>query len=139
MTEVGICILNYNMPEATDALVKALHTRVEVPYKLNVLDNGSDIVSPSTFTTMFLEYNQQTTAGWLYYLSHTMISKLDYVWLLITSNVLDPKGECPLTPLVDFLDHNPNAVAIHPALTEHSTTSWTHLKTRGGNQPERHG
>jgi hypothetical protein len=132
--KVAAVVLNYNMPEAVDALVEAFQKRIQIPYDLHVIDNGSDLVPPSKFTTDFILDNAQTTGGWLYFLE--AYGRLyDYVWLIITSASLPSGTDCPLTPLVDFLDDTPNAVAIHPALTPQSTTSWDHLKTRGGDQP----
>jgi hypothetical protein len=36
-----------------------------------------------------------------------------------------------------FLRDNPDAVGIHPALTNDSTTHWEHMKSRGGAEPRR--
>ncbi len=43
----------------------------------------------------------------------------------------------PLTPMAQLLVDDANAVVVHPALTEDSTTAWKHMITRGGDQPRR--
>jgi len=54
------------MPERTNALVKYIHNHAQVfPVDVIVVDNGSDLVKPSKYTTVRLEKNLQTTGGWL--------------------------------------------------------------------------
>lgn len=65
MSSTAIIIVNYNMPERTDALCEEINKRVKSDYRLIVVDNGSDIVNPSWFTELALEKNVQTTGGWL--------------------------------------------------------------------------
>ena len=133
---VCACILNYNMPEATEALANAVWNQEGVKgLSLRVLDNGSDLIFPARCTTDYIEKNVQTTNGWLHFLRMSEDYGYEYVWLLITSVVINSEHTQILAPMVDFMNHNPNAVVIHPALTSWSTTSWEHLKSRGGNQP----
>ena len=53
------------MPERTDALCEHIREYVSWPYSLIVVDNGSDLVAPSQYTTLRLDTNIQTTGGWL--------------------------------------------------------------------------
>lgn len=138
MSSTAIIIVNYNMPERTDALCEEINKRVKSDYRLVVVDNGSDIVNPSRFTGLSLEKNVQTTGGWLAGLDHAdTLGKFDYYWFLITSTEFTSDVYDILTPMVEFMDANKEAVGIHPALTGDSTTHWAHMITRGGDEPRR--
>ncbi len=141
MERVAIILTNYNMPERCDALCEHIVKHVHYPHDLIVVDNGSDLIAPSRFTTLCLEENRQTTGGWLAGLEYadTLAAERGRpfyaYWFLITSaefpanlNGLYPD---PLNILIEPLLDNPDVVGVHPALTEDSTTAWGHLKTRG--------
>jgi GT2 family glycosyltransferase len=130
--KVACLITNYNMPERTDDLVKYIRHNVKVPCDVVVVDNGSDLVKPSKYTTVRLEKNIQTTGGWLAGLNSLDRQYFAY-WFLITSTEF-VYGESfdPLMPMVAKLQNDEQAVGVHNALTVDSTTAWTHLKTRGG-------
>jgi hypothetical protein len=110
--KVAIFIVNYNMPERTDALAGCIKQRVRWPYELFVIDNGSDLCLPSKYTNVSLENNAQTTAGWL--------------------AGLEEADRDPLEPMAELLVEDGEAVGVHPALTADSTTAWTHLISRNG-------
>jgi hypothetical protein len=134
VNKVAAIITNYNMPERADAL--ADYIRAHCPLADVVLvDNGSDIMPPPRNTAVFLPQNVQTTGGWLAGIAG--LKKREYFgyWFLITS--AEFTGGDPLTPMVEFLEADENAVGIHPALTLDSTTSWTHMIARGNNAPRR--
>ena len=137
MNRVAIVITNYNMPERADALCRHIRDRVLWPYSLIVIDNGSDLVPPSQYTTLKLDTNIQTTGGWLAGLNEAdrlaalAGEKFLAYWFLITSAAFIGYAD-PLTPLAWALVQNENAVGVHPALTENSTTAWGHLKHRNG-------
>ena len=61
MNKVAIILLNYNMPERADDAVANILARVQVPYELIVVDNGSDIVEPADSTTLMLSKNVQVS------------------------------------------------------------------------------
>lgn len=142
MKPVAVILTNYNMPERTDALCDHICKYADWPFELIVVDNGSDLVEPSQFTTLRLVENRQTTGGWLAGLSHAdeIASRRGVefyaYWFLITSAAFN-SGQCtdPLTPLVNVLLNDPVAVGVHPALAPDSTTAWDHLKWRGGDSP----
>lgn len=144
MDRVAIILVNYNMPERTDALCDCIVDHVKWPHSLIVVDNGSDLCRPSRYTTLRIIGNRQTTGGWLAGLKEAdrlvKIHDEPYFayWFLITSAEF-PEGQNidPLTPLVEALQTIPEAVGIHPALTGDSTTAWQQLLTRGGDQPRR--
>ena len=135
LNRVAIIITNYNMPERTDALCAHIRERVLWPYSLIVVDNGSDLVPPSQYTTLKLDTNIQTTGGWLAGLEEAdrlaALAGEGFLayWFLITSAAFTGYAD-PLTPLVWALLRDENAVGVHPALTSDSTTAWGHLKAR---------
>lgn len=132
---VAIIISNYNMPERTDALCAHIRARVRWPHDLVVVDNGSDLVAPSKYSTVHLNPNRQTTGGWLAGIDYAGPDYLAY-WILITSTEFLPGDDDMLAPLAGLLLEDQNAAGVHPALTADSTTAWEHLKTCGG-QPRR--
>ena len=135
---VAIVVTNYNMPEACDRIAAEIHRRVYCDYELIVVDNGSDLQPAPRYSKVLLPENVQTTGGWLAGLDYAdKLGKFDYYMFLITSMSFDDGNYDPITPMVEFMDAHPEAVGIHPALTPDSTTSWEHLKTRGGNEPRR--
>lgn len=132
MSSTAILITNYNMPERTDALCEHIEDNVRCDYDLFVVDNGSDIMPPSRFTTEWLEKNVQTTGGWLEALkcADAVGREYSYYWFLITSAEFMPASGDVLSPMVDFMDDDPEAVGVHPALSRDSVTAWTQLWAR---------
>ena len=135
--KIAVLIVNYNMPERTDALVEAIQARVKWPHELFVIDNGSAIAPPSQYTTVRLAENVQTTGGWLAGLEAAKGGDWLAYWFLITSAEFPEGDSDPLAPLANLLVGDQAAVGVHPALSEDSTTAWKHLITRGGDVPRR--
>lgn len=129
--KVAAIITNYNMPERTNALVEYIHENVKTPCDVIVVDNGSDLAKPSKYTSVQLTKNLQTTGGWIAGLNSLIGTYFAY-WFLITSTEFTVESQDPLTPMVEKLNNDDNAVGVHNALTVDSTTAWEHLKTRGG-------
>lgn len=134
MDRVATFVVNYNMPERTNALCQYLAENVKSPLDIIVVDNGSDIQPPSKYTALRLDENVQTTNGWLMGLHYAdcLAQKrgtpyLAY-WFIITSAEFVGGGD-PLAPMLKCFQSYQNAVACHPALTHDSTTSWEHMKT----------
>ena len=145
MSGVAILIVNYNMPERTNALVEHINRTVRCGFELVVIDNGSDLAPVSPYTRIRIKENVQTTRGWLRGLNfikrHGMMPFA--YWFLITSAEFPAEGSAedhgrwrdPLSPMVELLLDDPNAVGVHPALTSDSTSAWKHLFSRGMNKP----
>ena len=134
---VAAVITNYNMPEATDALCEHILNYADWPVTLYVVDNGSDLVKPSRYTTQRLERNVQTTGGWLAGLDAAFADGGFFAyWFLITSAEF-VGDENPLAPMAEVLVNVNQAVGIHPALTNSSSADWPHLFSIGGNEPRR--
>jgi len=113
------------MPERCDALVE--HIRAHEGCEVVVVDNGSDLVPPSKYTTVRLAKNIQTTGGWLEGLK--LARGADFYWILITSAEFIGVPVLPqMLKAMRLYDH---CVGVHPALTKDSTTSWEHLKEIG--------
>ena len=134
---VAAIIVNFNMPERTDALCEHLLKYVKWPMVLIVVDNGSDLMPPSKYSTIRLPANVQTTGGWLAGLEQARKYKdLLAYWFLITS--AEFVGKCdPLAPMADLMANVSQLVGFHPALTNDSTSAWKHLIKRNGNLPRR--
>lgn len=137
--KVAILIVNYNMVERCDALAEYIKRTVNWPYRLFVIDNGSDLVPPSSHTNVYIRENVQTTGGWLEGLRYASKYREKYLayWFLITSAEFPPGDADPLAPLARILLNDDQAVGVHPALTKDSTTHWSHMITRGGDGPRR--
>lgn len=139
---VAILIVNYNMPERTDALCERINDTVKTPNNLIVIDNGSDIAEKSKYTTLSMATNVQTTGGWLMGLHYADAlarkhgEKHFAYWFFITSAEIASDFDV-LTPMVDFMASDKDIVGVHPALTNDSTTSWGQLYNRGTGAPRR--
>ncbi len=133
MKPVAILIVNYNMQERTDALVESIEQRVKYPHATIVIDNGSDIQQPSQYTNVRIRPNIQTTGGWLEGLKAAEQIKPFAYWFFITSSEFTDGESDPLAPMVELLETG--AAGVHPALTQDSTTSWTHMLDRGTGKP----
>ena len=128
---VAVIITNLNMPERADALAEELF-RSDWPFDLFLVDNGSDIMPPAKWTSVHLDKNIQTTGGWLAGVEASRLTGIDYLgylFLITSAEFVDGGGDV-LASMAQFLVDTPDAVGIHPALTEDSTTAWEHLKTR---------
>jgi len=129
MNKIACIITNYNMPERTDALAEFILKKYKKIVDLIVVDNASDLVPPSQYTTLFLKENIQSTGGWLRGLEEAKKLNPFAYWFIITSAEFIGK-DC-LNPMIKLLENNPNAVGVHPALSLDSSTPWKHLFTRG--------
>jgi GT2 family glycosyltransferase len=127
MEKVTAIISNYNMPERCDRLVEHIHAHEKC--EVVVVDNGSDLVPPSKYTTVRLEKNIQTTGGWLEGLKLARSGGSDFYWVMITS--AEFVGVPVLGQMLKAMKVYPHCVGVHPALTKDSTTSWGHLKAIG--------
>ena len=134
---VAAIIVNFNMPERCDAICEHLLRYVKWPMVLIVVDNGSNLMPPSKYSTVRLPVNVQTTGGWLAGLERARKYKdLWGYWFLITSAEFAGEND-PLAPLADLMMNNSQVVGVHPALTEDSTSAWKHLFKRDGDLPRR--
>jgi GT2 family glycosyltransferase len=137
VNRVAAFVVNYNMPEKTDALCEHISANVKSPIDVIVIDNGSDLQPPSKYTALRLDENVQTTNGWLMGLHYAdaLAQKRGTpyfaYWFIITSAEFLPCSGDPLAPLLKLLHLYSDSVGVHPALSDDSTTSWTHLKTIG--------
>jgi hypothetical protein len=138
--KVAIFLTNYNVPERADALYEHVAKNTKVPYDFYLTDNASDLCPPSQYTNVWIRgKNKQTTAGWLEGLKAAKASGQDYSAYIFTITSCDFNGLSgdPLEPMLKLLEDDSNAVGVHAALTADSTTSWEHLKARGGTLPRR--
>ena len=132
MKRAAVIILNYNMREAADRWVETIKKRVTFPHDLIVVDNGSDKLEPSQFTTLRLERNVRTTGGMRLGIEYADMRGLTeygerpgYYWLLTTSTELAYCAVDPLQTLVEAMESKPDAVSIAPAY-DSTVLAWTH-------------
>lgn len=131
--KVAVFIANFNMPEKADALYEYIEAHAKHPTDIYLIDNASDLVPPARHSNVFITpHNKQTTAAWLEGLRTATAKEkyFAYVFCITSADFPETAGD-PITPLVELLQQNSNAVGVHAALTADSTTSWTHLITRG--------
>jgi hypothetical protein len=127
------------MAERADALFEFVERKTSWPTDVFLCDNASDLVAPAVHTNVWIRgHNRQTTAGWNECLKQARKQGdyFAYVFTITSCDFPETTGD-PITPLAEFLQDNPNAAGVHAALTADSTTSWEHLKTRGGTGPRR--
>lgn len=143
MDRIALVLTNYNMPEATDAIIQHVIDNVKWPVDLFVVDNASDIAQPSEWSVMCLPNNVQTTRGWDagFRLSDIIADSrgepyLAY-WVMITSLKFFADGVDVLAPMAELLKDNSQAVGVHASLDDKSTTAWNHLRNRGTHAPRR--
>lgn len=114
----AIIILSYNMPEATDKLVEHILETVKFPRDLIVVDNGSDLVEPSKYSTFVIPENVQTTNGFLQGLEYAdSLNTYTYYWLIISSaEFISEDKRDPLEVLLPIFDADPNAYCVQPSI-----------------------
>lgn len=137
--KVAVFIANFNMCEAADALYEYIERHTKWDTDIYLVDNASDLVPPAEHTNVWIKpRNKQTTAAWLEGLREAEKCGPYFAYVFaITSTSFPDIEQDPITPMAELLQQNNNAVGVHAALTSDSTTSWSHLITRGGDQPRR--
>jgi hypothetical protein len=134
------------MPERTDALCAHIEENVKIAqYDFFVVDNGSDLVEPSKYTTDWIDQNCQTTCAWLTglaasdeYARMNLPNPYFAYWIMITSTEFVEGSGDLLTPLVETLTTHQNAAVVHPALTADSTSAlMEQMGDRGSGLPRR--
>jgi hypothetical protein len=139
MNKTAIVLLNYNMPERADDAVANILARVQAPYELIVVDNGSDIMEPADSTTLWLGKNVQVSNGFRMGLAYADAiaawERLEFFayWFLITSLQFLPNEDYdPLARLLKPMIDDPEVAFVVPTLTPETNTAWEHMKKREG-------
>lgn len=137
MNKVAIVLLNYNMPERAEDIIAHVLARVEVPYELIVVDNGSDVVPPAVGTNLFLGKNVQVANGFRMGLAYADAvaawERFDFFayWFLITSlDFLPDDLNDPLSPLLKEMVDDPSVAMVVPSLSTDTNTAWDNQKLR---------
>lgn len=124
--KVAVILTNYNMPERTNAIVEHIIFTVNHPIDYYIVDNGSDLVEPSKYTTVKLDRNRQTTGGFLAGVDAAVCSGEDYLayWFIITSaKFIDTVWADPLDYLLPKMKH-PDTFAISPSVNFPKHCAW---------------
>ena len=135
INKIAMVLVNYNMPERTDQIYESIVKYVKYDVDFYIVDNGSDLVAPSKYTTIWLRINMQTTNGWnmgiCYANTIRNTLKFDYYgfWVWITTSSYNTEENDILTPMINYLDQHPKTMAICPSIK--NGDSWGHLKKEG--------
>jgi hypothetical protein len=115
---LAIGILSYNMPELTDALVEQIKSKIKIPYKLIVFDNGSDKEKRSKYTTHFIEENTRLTGGMnnILHIARNEVDGLEGIWLCTSDICLVDKDVDYLLSMALKCKSNESIGVIHPSL-----------------------
>lgn len=115
MNKTAIILCNYNMFEYADALVEHIYETVKRPYDLIVVDNGSDLVPPSQYTTHHIPENIQMTPGFMWGLDQ--LEEEYFAYWLITTSVRFEKDDFrdPLDALLKVLEDGDLVYAVQPS------------------------
>ena len=131
-TKIAIIIVNYNMKERADNIIEKINKTVKHPHDIILVDNGSDLVEKSKYTTLSLKKNVQTTHGWLMGLHYAdsleVINKekyFAYCFVITSAELVDDKDI--VSTMFKTMKEDKSVVGIHPSLTKESTTNWKHL------------
>jgi hypothetical protein len=120
---IAIIIVNYNVPENTDSLVEYIIDKIKIPYKLHVIDNGSNKEFISKYTTLRIETNRNKLGGLLTGMHIAAKDNPNIYWNISTNmqfidTELDHGHE-----LISLLKDN--VVAVNPYWTG-ELLDWTH-------------
>lgn len=117
MTKVGIVLLNYNLPQETDALVERIHTVVKVPFELVVIDNASDRAAAAKATNVRTIVNMRT-GGANIVGAHALADRFPEVdsFFFMHNDMWFDSDVCPLGPLLAIFEEDPKVAAVHPAI-----------------------
>lgn len=130
MSKTAVILTNYNMTERTDALCEyLLNNSDRNTFDLIVVDNGSDLVSPSKYTKVWLPINRQTMGGWLAGVDSLAGDDTYDSYVFTITSIEFPSFEQDIIGRLREVWVNwTNSVMISPALTADSTTAWNHMK-----------
>jgi len=120
---IAIIIVNYNVPEQTDSLVEYITNNIKEPYKLHIVDNGSNDEFISKYTTIRIDTNRNKLGGLLTGMHVAARDNPNYFWNISTNMQFIPTD----------LDHSyelkklfmSNVVAVTP-YWKGDIADWTH-------------
>lgn len=138
---VAVFIINYNMYDKVNSLVQQITSQSNnTPCDIIVIDNGSKIQPPSSYTTIFLNTKINTIDALLNGLQYADSLELKegfkyfsyvfcntYVELLDHEITTDTVNIDSINTLNSILIDNDDIVGVHPALTIDSKTKMKHL------------
>jgi len=122
---ISIVIVNYNVPELTNSIVDYIENKVNIEYKLHVVDNGSDKELISEYTTLRLDNNRNKLGGLLTGMYVAAKDNPEYYWNISTNMQFIPSELDPAQELVKAISSVDNAVAVIP-YWQGELHDWTH-------------
>lgn len=132
INKVAIILVNYNMKEKTEKIIKHLEKTIKHPYDLITVDNGSN-EKEKINATINLKNNIHITNGILVALNYAdtleVTNNEKYLgYSIIDSNIEFVNDDDILTQMVKTLKSDSNIVGIAPSLKYDSKTNWDIFK-----------
>ena len=132
LNKVAIIIVNYNMLEKTDQIIENLNKTVKYPHDIILVDNGSNFINESKYTSLRLQKNVQTNNGWLMGLHYADSLEIinnekyfAYCFVLTSVKLIETEKDI-IETMINTMKKDDNVVGVHPSLT---TSSLTHRET----------
>ena len=133
---VAVFLINYNMIERVDRIVEHLIKYTKHPTDIYVIDNGTDLVKKSKYSSIVLAKNIQTTNGWLMGMDYAdkialteKFTYYAYCFVITSVELIDPQDIISI--MVNKIDED--TVGIHPSLTIDSNVQWKYMNNNGTN------
>jgi hypothetical protein len=117
---IDLMIINYNFPDIVDYRLETFKS--SVPHRWIVVDNGSDILSPSVHSTVFVAENKQWMSGFVAGIEQV---NSKYIWLFSTGEKEMRCNGDPIKEVLKVFKNHPDCVGVFPALD--GVTNKTHL------------
>lgn len=141
--KVAVVVLNYRMPEMTDALVDSIRQKVKYPHDLYVIDNGTpEGEAIPKHTTQQCTPNRKFTGGFNFGLKAVQewerVQKraiYEAVWIVCNDIRLNSPGD-PLSACMHQIKKYEDTAQpigiIHPAIERGAGWNWPHMfRTHG--------
>lgn len=129
---IGVVIPDYKMPDASNSLRRQIDTMSKYPHLTLVVAQGYCLNIPPVLSTS--ERLEMTGAinlalTWFDIQERLLGEKFFAYWIVTTSMVFLDKDKDYLTPMVEFMQRNPDVVMTSPSV---ENTAWDSMKNQGG-------
>lgn len=134
--KTAILIVSHNSKEMTTALCQKIERNVKCPYRLLVIETGSNKNELTDYSTLWvpdgIRGSRGFKKGWEYlsWMEQYHGEHYDTVWCCVNDAIL--KEEDFLTPLVNFIRITPDCGEIHPYFNPNSNNDCDQWKKNEG-------
>jgi glycosyltransferase involved in cell wall biosynthesis len=138
---IAIILVNYNMKEKTEKIIKHLEKTIKQPYDLITIENGSD-EKEKINAVINLQNNIHITNSLLLGLNYADTLEINnnfkyFGYSIIDSNIEFIDETDILSSLVSTMKSNIDIVAVSPSLTTDSNISWNMFKITENKEKEK--